>query len=97
MRDPTIDRIAARAYRIPTDQPEADGTFAWTSTTLIVVEAAAGGQRGLGYGYGDASAAKLIGSELADVVLGTAAVDVAQATAFRARGVAAIHGSSCSP
>jgi L-alanine-DL-glutamate epimerase-like enolase superfamily enzyme len=74
MRDPKIDRIAARAYRIPTGQPEADGTFAWTSTTLIVVEAAAAGQRGLGYGYGDASAAKLIGSELADVVLGTPAM-----------------------
>jgi L-alanine-DL-glutamate epimerase-like enolase superfamily enzyme len=74
MRDAKIDRIAARAYRIPTDQPEADGTFAWTSTTLIVVEVQAAGQRGLGYSYGEASAARLVESELADVVLGGAAM-----------------------
>ena len=30
-------RWSAAAYRIPTDRPEADGTFAWNSTTLVVV------------------------------------------------------------
>ena len=28
-----------RAYTIPTDAPESDGTFAWDSTTLVLVEA----------------------------------------------------------
>ena len=28
-----VDVIRAAAYTIPTDQPEADGTFAWTATT----------------------------------------------------------------
>ncbi len=27
----------ARAYTIPTDLPEADGTIAWSSTTLLIV------------------------------------------------------------
>ena len=42
---------SARAYRIPTDQPEADGTLAWDKTTLVVVDVEAGGQTGLGYTY----------------------------------------------
>ncbi|HYY87261.1 MAG TPA: hypothetical protein VFA49_00580, partial [Chloroflexota bacterium] len=33
-------------YRVPTDKPEADGTFQWDATTVLVVEALAdGGQR----------------------------------------------------
>jgi len=32
-----ITGLQAAAYRIPTDCPEADGTFAWDATTLIVV------------------------------------------------------------
>ena len=55
-----IAAIRAHAYKIPTDAPEADGTFAWTSTTLVVVEIDAGGCTGLGYTYTDASAVPLI-------------------------------------
>lgn len=55
-----IERVEVSAYQIPTDAPEADGTFAWDSTTLVVVELTAGGQRGLGYTYTDAVAAALI-------------------------------------
>jgi hypothetical protein len=50
-----IESVSARAYVIPTDRPEDEGTFAWTSTTLTVVEASAGGQMGLGYTYADRS------------------------------------------
>ena len=32
----------ARAYTIPTDAPESDGTLAWDTTTLVVVEVAGG-------------------------------------------------------
>jgi L-alanine-DL-glutamate epimerase-like enolase superfamily enzyme len=55
-----IERVEVSAYEIPTDAPEADGTFAWDSTTLVVVELTAGGQRGLGYTYTDSVAASLI-------------------------------------
>ena len=48
MAEAPIGHLAARAYRIPTDAPEADGTLAWNATTVVVVEIAAGGvQRGL--------------------------------------------------
>ena len=34
------------AYTIPTDEPESDGTLEWDSTTIVVVEAHAGGMTG---------------------------------------------------
>ena len=33
-----VERVEASAYTIPTDAPEADGTFAWSSTTLVLVQ-----------------------------------------------------------
>jgi hypothetical protein len=36
-----IGRVAACAFEIPTDAPEADGTFAWDSTALVLAEIAA--------------------------------------------------------
>jgi L-alanine-DL-glutamate epimerase-like enolase superfamily enzyme len=64
-----IRRIAARAYRIPTDAAEADGTIAWSATTLVLVEVDAAGATGLGYSYADASAAEIVESHLAKVLL----------------------------
>jgi L-alanine-DL-glutamate epimerase-like enolase superfamily enzyme len=71
-----ITRIAADAYTIPTDAPEADGTFAWSSTTLVVAEVEAAGIIGLGYTYSDASVARLIRHTLADALKGEDASDV---------------------
>jgi L-alanine-DL-glutamate epimerase-like enolase superfamily enzyme len=59
-----IERIEAHAYTIPTDRPEADGTLSWDSTTIVVVEAAGGGESGLGYTYSHGSIAKLITEKL---------------------------------
>jgi len=56
---PPIETVQAKAYRIPTDSPEADGTLSWDSTTLVVVDVTAGGKAGLGYTYADATAAAL--------------------------------------
>lgn len=42
---------------IPTDAPEADGTFEWNSTTMVVVHIEAGDQTGIGYTYAHATAA----------------------------------------
>ena len=55
-----VRKIAVSAYTIPTDFPEADGTYAWDSTTLVLVEATAGERRGLGYTYADTATARLI-------------------------------------
>jgi len=46
-----VESIEVSAYTIPTDYPEADGTYSWDATTLVLVEFAGGGQRGLGYSY----------------------------------------------
>jgi L-alanine-DL-glutamate epimerase-like enolase superfamily enzyme len=71
-----VDRLAVAAYKIPTDQPESDGTYAWDSTTLVVVHAAAGGRRGVGYTYADTATAQLIHHGLAPRVRGCDPLDV---------------------
>jgi L-alanine-DL-glutamate epimerase-like enolase superfamily enzyme len=71
-----IQGLSARAYRIPTDQPEADGTFAWNSTTLVVVTVEAGGQSGIGYTYADASAASLASTVLAEAIRQRSSFDI---------------------
>lgn len=55
-----ITALRAAAYRIPTDSPEADGTYAWDATTLVVARVEAGGRSGMGYTYADAGAVLLI-------------------------------------
>ena len=69
-----IDAVRARAFRIPTDAPEADGS-SWTSTTLVVVEVEGGGATGLGYTYTSETAAGLIKGMLAKAVSGADAMD----------------------
>jgi L-alanine-DL-glutamate epimerase-like enolase superfamily enzyme len=74
-REP-IAAVEAAAYTVPTDAPESDGTIAWDSTTMVVVEARAGDVRGLGYSYAHASAAALISDTLAGVVAHKNAFDI---------------------
>ena len=52
LSQPCIEEIAVSAYTVPTDAPEADGTFCWDSTTLVLTEIKAGGETGIGYTYG---------------------------------------------
>jgi len=66
----TVERIEARAYTIPTDFPEADGTAEWDSTTIVVAHVRGGGKTGIGYTYNDASVAALIRGKLAPAVIG---------------------------
>jgi L-alanine-DL-glutamate epimerase-like enolase superfamily enzyme len=67
---PTIDRLSVRVFRIPTDEPEADGTISWESTTMVLVEAAGGGTKGIGYSYASSAAATLIADLLRRLVEG---------------------------
>jgi L-alanine-DL-glutamate epimerase-like enolase superfamily enzyme len=66
----SIEKVEVSAYTVPTDSPESDGTLQWNSTTIVLVEAAGGGERGLGYTYGDVSVGKFIESKLAETVQG---------------------------
>ena len=79
--DPKIGTVRARAFTIPTDAPEADGTFAWDRTILVVAEVEAGGETGLGYSYTDASVAPLIEAALAPRLAGLSAFDITRAGA----------------
>jgi L-alanine-DL-glutamate epimerase-like enolase superfamily enzyme len=65
-----IERVDVAAYRVPTDEPESDGTAEWDSTTIVVVEAHGGGETGLGYTYCDAAAATVVEGRLRDAVAG---------------------------
>ncbi|HEV2722700.1 MAG TPA: mandelate racemase, partial [Thermoanaerobaculia bacterium] len=65
-----VESLAVSAFTVPTDAPESDGTAEWDSTTIVVVEARAGDQTGLGYTYAPAAAGKLVEEKLVDVVRG---------------------------
>ncbi len=65
-----IEKLTVTVCKIPTEQPESDGTYEWDSTTIVIVEAEAGDQCSLGYSYADDATAKLIDSKLKDIVLG---------------------------
>ncbi len=71
-----IEDLKVSAYSIPTDQPESDGTAAWDSTPLVLVEVRSGDTCGLGFSYTHAAAAKLIQGKLKQVVESRDALDV---------------------
>jgi L-alanine-DL-glutamate epimerase-like enolase superfamily enzyme len=70
-RSRRIERVALRVCRVPTiRRPETDGTAAWDTTTIVIVELHAGGATGLGYSYIDAAAATVIRDLLEPCILG---------------------------
>ncbi len=86
-----IQGVRATAYKVPTEEPESDGTLTWDAVTLVVAEVQAGGQTGIGYTYADKSAAVLIDGLLGEVLQGREALAVpecwwAMVTAIRNLG-----------
>lgn len=86
-----VEDLRVSAYTVPTDSPESDGTLAWDSTTMVLVEVEGGGATGLGYTYGDVSVATMIRLKLEGVVAGAdalrpPAVWAAMQTAIRNAG-----------
>lgn len=65
-----ITSVRASSYEVPTDRPESDGTLAWDSTTIVVVEVSSPQGRGIGWTYGHEAAAELVRTTLASVVIG---------------------------
>jgi L-alanine-DL-glutamate epimerase-like enolase superfamily enzyme len=74
--DAPIERIDVSVYQVPTDQPEADGTMQWDSTTMVVAEPVAGDCRGFGYSYTTGAAAGVIEELLTKKLLGRDALDI---------------------
>lgn len=73
-----LDGLKVTVYKIPTDYPESDGTFEWNATTMVLVEASAGGKTGIGYTYADAAAADFIDKTLREVIKGADVMQVPQ-------------------
>ena len=71
-----VSDLKVFAYTIPTETPEADGTYEWDSTTIVIVEVAGGGKQGLGYTYADTATARVIDDKLKHVVIGRDAMSV---------------------
>lgn len=63
-----VDGVVARAYRVPTPAPEADGTLEWDATTIVVVRVNTGDVVGVGWTYADAACVPLIERTLAPVI-----------------------------
>ena len=71
-----VDSVRVAVYEFPLEEPEADGTLTWDSTTMVVVGVSAGDQRGIGYTYGAGACAAVVSDTLRDVVVGTDPMDV---------------------
>ncbi len=67
----TITGGSVSFYTIPTDSPEADGTFSWDSTSMVLVQLECGEVHALGYTYADAGTAALAHKLLHTNVLGS--------------------------
>lgn len=74
--DTLITRVAARSFSFPTDAPEADGTIAWNSTTMVLVEVQAGGCVGIGYSYAHSACCAIVNDLLAHVISRQSALDI---------------------
>ena len=71
-----VEDLDVAVYTISTDQPEADGTMQWSTTTMVTVQARAGDHVGLGWTYAAAAAADVVRDVLTDVVRDRDALDV---------------------
>jgi hypothetical protein len=84
---PAVLGLETAVYVIPTDAPEADGTLAWDSTTMLLVTARGGGEQGIGWSYTAAAAQSVVTDVLAAVITGRSALDVTGAAQAMARAV----------
>lgn len=83
----SVTAVTAAAYTVPTDAPEADGTFAWDSTTIVVVHVEAGDAHGTGYTYGPAALVGVVEELLAPAVVGADAFSVPACSEAMARAL----------
>jgi len=72
-----VEAVRARAFRVPTQLPESDGTLQWSATTLVLVEIDAGGRCGIGYTYGHRACAVLVDELFAPLLRGRDALQTA--------------------
>jgi L-alanine-DL-glutamate epimerase-like enolase superfamily enzyme len=76
MKQIGIESLEVRSYRIPTEQPESDGTLEWDHTDMVLVQVAAGGKQGMGWSYAARAAATFIDGTLRHALLGRSLFDI---------------------
>lgn len=76
MIDAIIDDVEARVYTVPTDEPEADGTIAWESTTMVLVLVHSGVTRGMAWTYGAAECGQIVTNTVSPLLIGRSVMDV---------------------
>jgi L-alanine-DL-glutamate epimerase-like enolase superfamily enzyme len=74
-----VEEVRASAYTVPTDLPEADGTIAWTSTTLVLVQVRCDGVVGTGWTYGSPACVPVVDGLLGPLLRGRGPLDVGAA------------------
>lgn len=83
-----VEDVDVQVLEVPTEhQPESDGTLEWRSTTVVVVEARAAGETGLGITYAAPAAGAIVRDKLAGVVCGHDAMAVTAAQRAMDRAV----------
>lgn len=80
-----LEGIGCEVYVIPTDQSEADGTFAWDKTTLVLVRARGGGTEGIGWTYAASACKSVVEELLAPAIDGLDVGDVPRALEIMVR------------
>ena len=88
--DVAVSAVEARAYTIPTEHPEGDGTLTWDATTWVVVRVGTGDPAlpaGVGWTYAPAAAVAVVRDLLAAQVVGRRALDPAAAWEAMGRAV----------
>jgi hypothetical protein len=65
-----LHRPVVSVYTVPTDAPEADGTFAWDVTTMVIAEVTTGEETGTGWTYGPAAVGDFLTEQLGPLVEG---------------------------
>jgi len=82
-----LHRPVVSVYTVPTDAPEADGTLAWTSTTMVIAEVTADETTGTGWTYGPPAVGEFVRDQLAPLLEGRSALDIPAAHDAMCRAV----------
>ncbi|MFI6560272.1 enolase C-terminal domain-like protein [Streptomyces sp. NPDC050534] len=82
-----LHRPVVSVYTVPTDAPEADGTLAWSSTTMVIAEVSADETTGTGWTYGPPAVGEFVRDQLAPLLEGRSALDIPAAHDAMCRAV----------
>jgi L-alanine-DL-glutamate epimerase-like enolase superfamily enzyme len=75
---PAINKMEIAVYRLPTDEPESDGTLTWDHTVVVIVHVHAADSIGLGWSFASTGSAAMAADILKGAVVGCSALSIEQ-------------------